>query len=185
MANHPSNTLRVRRGWIYDHLTPYDPDEMAIRVDEVSLYFSFYPPINRLLGGVYRVRLELHVCANQSVFKHPAQAKVLEHADGILFVADSQSARLEANIESCEAMQWSLSRYGYPYNEMPLILQCNKRDMPDIVSIHKIQQLLDMQDRTVFESVAVRGVGVFESLKEVTRLMLAKHKRGGRPSAAN
>lgn len=86
---------------------------MAIRVDEVSLHFSFYPPVNRLPDGY------------------------------------------------------------------------NKRDMPDIVSIRKIQQLIDMQDRPVFESVAVRGVGVIESLNEVTRLMLAKHRRGGRPPAAN
>ncbi|PSM31455.1 gliding-motility protein MglA [Haliangium sp. UPWRP_2] len=185
MAADPSNTLRVQMHEFYGPQTPYDPDEMVFRYDDISLYFSFNPPIPQRLDGRYRIRLELHICANQSIYRHPAQAAFLEHADGIVFVADSQSARLEANIESCEALQGSLIQYGYPYNEMPLILQCNKRDMPDIVPIHKIQQLLDMQDRTVFESVAVRGVGVIESLKEVTRLILAKHRRGRRPPAAN
>lgn len=184
MATHPANTPRVRQGWVYDPSPLDDPDETVIRLNEVSWHFSFYPPITRRLDGTYRVRLELHVCANQSIFRHPAQAEVLEHADGILFVADSQSVRLEANVESDENLREYLSRYGFSYEDMPIVLQCNKRDMPDIVSIHKIQQSLKMQDRPIFESVAVRGIGVIESLKEVTRLMLARYRGGGTRSAA-
>lgn len=167
-----------------DLSTPNDSDEMVIRLNEVSRHFSFYPPIAGQLAGTYRVRLALHVCANQSIFRHPAQAEVLEHADGILFVADSQSVRLEHNVESDEYLQEYLGRYGISYKETPLVLQCNKRDMPDIMSIHEIRQSLNMQDRPIFESVAVRGVGVIESLKEVTRLMLARYRGGASRSTA-
>ncbi len=93
-------------------------------------------------------------------------------------MADSQPERMDANFESLENLQDNLKEYGYDFNEMPCVLQLNKRDLPNVMSVEDMNKALQKKTEPALEAVAVTGAGVFETLREVSKQVLAKLKKG-------
>jgi signal recognition particle receptor subunit beta len=92
--------------------------------------------------------------------------------DGVVFVADSQEARMDANIESLRNLKENLKEHGVAFDKVPYVLQINKRDLPSAVPLPEIEKALRLKDEPVFEAVASRGTGVFETLKAVVKSVL-------------
>ena len=97
---------------------------------------------------------------------------ILKGVDGVIFVADSQVERMDANVESVENLQTNLKTQGYDINTIPFVLQLNKRDLPNVAPVDEMKQLLMRKEQPVFEAVAAKGPGVFETLKGVAKLVL-------------
>lgn len=100
--------------------------------------------------------------------------------DGVVFVADSQEERLDANIESLENLKVNLEEQGYQLEKLPFVIQYNKRDLPNVTSVEELRQLTNPDAVPEFEACATTGEGVFETLKAVAKLILIDLKKGGR-----
>ena len=96
----------------------------------------------------------------------------------MVFVADSQEERMDANEEALDNLQTNLKDHGYDFAAMPYVLQLNKRDVPKALPAEKLKQMLQLKGEPALEAVAVEGLGVFETLKEVGRQVLAELKKG-------
>jgi len=142
---------------------------LATPVDR-TLYFDYLPirvPDVRDLA----VRLQLFTVPGQ-VYYNATRKLVLTGADGVVFVADSQRLRAEANLESYDNLRDNLEEHGRELDEMPHIVQLNKRDLPDVLSIEELSQSVNRHQAPQFATVATRGEGVFESLEAITRLVI-------------
>ena len=140
---------------------------------ERTLFFDFLP-ID--LGSVrgFKVRLHLYTVPGQ-VFYDASRKLVLRGADGIVFVADSQSSRIEANTESVENLAINLAEMGSPpLDKLPYVVQYNKRDLQGIDSIETLRAALNPLGAPEFEASAATGAGVFETLKGVSKLVLKR-----------
>jgi signal recognition particle receptor subunit beta len=142
-----------------------------------TLYFDFLP-IN--IGDIngFTTRFQLYTVPGQ-VFYNATRKLVLRGVDGLIFVADSQRDKADENVESLNNLKENLSEYGYDLGKLPLILQYNKRDLPDIMSVEELDQLLNDHKWPVFESVAHKGKGVFDTLKLIIKMILEKAKKSG------
>jgi signal recognition particle receptor subunit beta len=98
--------------------------------------------------------------------------------DGVVFVADSQEERLDANIEALDNLNENLKEQGYDFKKIPYVLQFNKRDLPSAMPVEELKRELVRKAEPTFEAVAFQGKGVFETLKEVARLVLIELKKG-------
>jgi hypothetical protein len=101
----------------------------------------------------------------------------LKGADGVVFVADSQVERLDANFETLDNLREHLKDHKLDFGAIPYVLQLNKRDLPNIVSVDELTKQLHVKGEPVIEAVAVTGQGVFDTLKEVAKLVLAELKK--------
>jgi signal recognition particle receptor subunit beta len=142
-----------------------------------TLYFDFLPVKLPKLRG-YTIRVQLYTVPGQ-VHYNSTRKLVLTGADGIVFVADSQRARREANIESFQNLQENLREQGLSLERVPHLLQYNKRDMPDLLSVIELDAALNPYRVPAFETSAVAGRGVFEALKAITTLVLSDLRRRG------
>lgn len=97
--------------------------------------------------------------------------------DGVVFVADSQVERADANIEALDNLVENLKEHGYDFNTIPYVLQLNKRDLPNIMPAAELRTQLCRRQEPSFESIASQGVGVFETLKEIARQVLVELKK--------
>ena len=113
------------------------------------------------------------------VFYDASRKLILKGVDGVVFVADSQVERMEANIESFENLRTNLGEQGYDLNRIPNVVQYNKRDLPNAVTIEELRESLNPRSVPEFQAVAPTGVGVFDTLKAVAKLVLTELKRGG------
>src|SRR2546430_3057679 len=104
---------------------------------------------------------------------------ILKGADGVVFVADSQEERLDANFETMENLQEHLKEHNLNFATIPYVLQLNKRDLPNAMAVPELTKELPEKGEPVLEGIAIQGVGVFETLKEVAKLVLAELKKGG------
>ncbi len=141
--------------------------------DERTLFFDFLPLD---LGSVqgFKTRFHLYTVPGQ-VFYNASRKLILRGVDGIIFVADSAPNRLRANAESMRNLRENLVEHGISLAEVPLILQVNKRDLPDALPLAMIRAVLDPKGQLpVFESMADKGAGVFESLKAVSKSVLER-----------
>lgn len=141
--------------------------------DERTLFFDFLPLD---LGSVqgFKTRFHLYTVPGQ-VFYNASRKLILRGVDGIVFVADSAPNRLRANAESMRNLRENLVEHGISLKEVPLILQVNKRDLPDALPMPMIRAVLDPRgELPAFESCADKGEGVFESLKAVSKLVLER-----------
>jgi mutual gliding-motility protein MglA len=138
---------------------------------ERTLFFDFVP-IH--LGKIKNLNTRFHfyTVPGQSFYNRSRQA-ILKNVDGIVFVADSQEDRFDANIDSYYNMEENLQEYGYDLKKIPLVMQWNKRDMENIVSVEELSRELNPLRSPEFEAVAVNGTGVFETLREIVRLVMA------------
>ncbi len=142
---------------------------------ERTLFFDFLP---LELGNVrgFKARFHLYTVPGQ-IFYDASRKLILRRADGVVFVADSQIDRLEANVESLNNLGANLAEQGQSLDTLPFVIQYNKRDLPDIVPVEGLQAALNPRNNPWFEASATRGVGVFETLKGVARLMLAELRK--------
>jgi signal recognition particle receptor subunit beta len=99
--------------------------------------------------------------------------------DGVVFVADSQIERMEANSESLENLKVNLAEQGYDLNKIPFVVQYNKRDLPNVATVEELHQLLNPQAVPEYQAVAPTGVGVFDTLKSVAKLVLSELRKSG------
>jgi signal recognition particle receptor subunit beta len=99
--------------------------------------------------------------------------------DGVIFVADSQVERMDANVEAIENLVVNLKSQGYDLATIPYVLQLNKRDLPNVAPLDEMVRLLKKKDEPVIEAVAPKGTGVFETLKAVAKLVLSELTKAG------
>ncbi|HEX5059254.1 MAG TPA: GTPase domain-containing protein [Kofleriaceae bacterium] len=144
---------------------------------ERTLFFDFLPlDLGKI--GEYKVRFHLYTVPGQ-VFYDASRKLILKGADGVVFVADSQEARLEANIESLENLEQNLGAYNGSLKQMPHVVQYNKRDMPSVSSIEELRSTLNLHKAPEFEAVAKTGAGVFDTLKGLAKLVLNQLAKQG------
>jgi signal recognition particle receptor subunit beta len=111
------------------------------------------------------------------VFYDASRKLILRGVDGVVFVADSQSERADANVEAQENLVQNLQEHGYDFSTIPYVLQLNKRDLPNVLGVAEMKEQLCRREEPVFESVASQGKGVFETLKEIARQVLVELKK--------
>ena len=111
------------------------------------------------------------------MFYEASRRLILKGADGVVFVADSQEERLDANLETLDNLREHLKDHNLDFNTIPYVLQLNKRDLPNILSVEELRKQLSVKDEPSLEAVAVTGQGVFDTLKEVAKLVLAELKK--------
>ncbi len=140
-----------------------------------TLYFDFLPVnIGKVHG--FSTKFQLYTVPGQ-VYYNATRKLVLRGVDGLVFVADSQTSKMDENLESYQNLVENLAEYGYNINKMPLVLQYNKRDLTPIVAVEELQKVLNPQGLPFYEAVAVRGMGVFDTLKCISKLVLDQAKR--------
>ncbi|HKQ61891.1 MAG TPA: ADP-ribosylation factor-like protein [Candidatus Polarisedimenticolaceae bacterium] len=135
-----------------------------------TLFFDFMPLELGTVRG-FRTRFHLYTVPGQ-VFYDASRKLILRGVDGVVFVADSQQARMDANLESVENLRANLQQNGFQLARVPYVLQLNKRDLPSVVPREELERRLRLGQEPVFEAVAPKGVGVFETLKAVIKLIL-------------
>jgi mutual gliding-motility protein MglA len=144
---------------------------------ERTLFFDFLPLD---LGNVrgFKTRIHLYTVPGQ-VFYDASRKLILRGVDGIVFVADSQEQRMDANVEALDNLMSNLKEHGYDFNKIPYVLQLNKRDLPNILPTDMLATELRRKTEPVIEAVAFQGIGVFETLKEIAKQVLTELKAGG------
>ncbi len=143
-----------------------------------TLFFDFLPLDLGTIRG-FKTRFHLYTVPGQ-VFYDASRKLILKGVDGIVFVADSQDERMDANIESISNLKINLVENGFDINAIPYVLQLNKRDLPNISNIDEMVKELKVRDEPIFEAVAIKGVGVMETLKAVAKQVIMELKRGGK-----
>jgi signal recognition particle receptor subunit beta len=158
--------------YIYDKTNPTAKGKLISLATETdrTLFFDFLPLDLGTVKG-FKVRFHLYTVPGQ-VFYDASRKLILKGVDGVIFVADSQVERMEANEESVYNLKTNLKEQGYDLTAIPYVLQLNKRDLPNIASIEEMIQKLRQKEEPVFEAVASKGIGVFETLKAVARQSL-------------
>ena len=141
-----------------------------------TLFFDFLPLDLGTVRG-FKTRFHLYTVPGQ-VFYDASRKLILRGVDAVVFVADSQEERMDANQESIENLEENLKDYGYDLMKMPYVLQLNKRDLPNVLPVDVLKKELCRKNEPVVEAVAFKGIGVFETLKEASRLVLGELKKG-------
>lgn len=144
--------------------------------NERTLFFDFLPlELGEIRG--YKTRFHLYTVPGQ-VFYEASRKLILRAVDGLVFVADSQLEKMEANIESLDGLEQNLTEQGYDISKIPLVFQWNKRDLPNVTPCEELERKLNKWGAPSFKAAAVNGEGVFETLKEVSKLVLMNLKGG-------
>jgi signal recognition particle receptor subunit beta len=141
-----------------------------------TLFFDFLPLDLGTVRG-FKTRFHLYTVPGQ-VFYDASRKLILRGVDGVVFVADSQAERMDANVEALENLRDNLKEHGYDFLKIPYVLQLNKRDLPNVMPVGELKKELLKKDEPVFEAVAFQGNGVFETLREVARQVLVELKKG-------
>lgn len=160
--------------FIYDRL----PEELKGKFtsiatqDERTLFFDFLPLDLGTIKG-FSIKLSLYTVPGQAIYSLTRKT-ILRATDGIIFVADSQKQLFEKNIESLKDMIENMKEYGLNLENTPIILQYNKRDLDDIVSVEDLNNSLNFNSFPYLEAVAIQGIGVMDSLKLISKLVVRK-----------
>src|SRR5437867_2473656 len=163
---------------IYGRTAPGSRGEMVSLETETdrTLFFDLLPLDVGVIGG-FKTRIQLYTVPGQ-VFYNTTRKLVLKGVDGIVFVADSQRAMKEANVESFANLRTNLAEIGIKLDEIPLVFQYNKRDLANILSVQELEDSVNAQRLCEsYEACAVLGQGVFETLKAISRLTLRSLKK--------
>ncbi|MBW1687798.1 MAG: GTPase domain-containing protein [Deltaproteobacteria bacterium] len=142
---------------------------------ERTLFFDFLPLALGQIRG-FKTRFHLYTVPGQ-VFYDASRKLILKGVDGVVFVADSQIERMEANIESLDNLRINLAEQGYDLDKITCVIQYNKRDLPNSAALEEMQQLLNPKGLPEFEACATTGKGIFETLKAVARGVLRDLKQ--------
>jgi len=164
--------------WIYDHANPSQKGKMISLATETdrTLFFDFLPLDLGTVRG-FKTRFHLYTVPGQ-VFYDASRKLILKGVDGVVFVADSQEERFDANLETLENLQENLAEHGYNFKTIPYVLQLNKRDLPNILPVVELTRELQAKGEPTVESIAITGFGVFETLRELAKQILAALRKG-------
>jgi mutual gliding-motility protein MglA len=165
--------------YIYERTNPEAKGKMISLATETerTLFFDFLPLSLGEIRG-FKTRFHLYTVPGQ-VFYDASRKLILKGVDGVIFVADSQIERLEANQESVDNLRTNLAEQGYSLEKIPYVVQYNKRDLPNVVTVEELRPLINPMNVPDYEAVARTGVGVFDTLKSVSKLVLSELRRGG------
>jgi hypothetical protein len=167
--------------YIYEKTAPTAKGKMISLATETerTLFFDFLPLALGEIRG-FKTRFHLYTVPGQ-VFYDASRKLILKGVDGVVFVADSQEERYEANLESIENLKQNLREQGYDIAKIPWVIQYNKRDLPNAVDLAKLRDVLNPGGTVLdFEASAATGKGVFETLKALAKLVLNDLKKGAR-----
>lgn len=140
-----------------------------------TLFFDFMPLELGTVRG-FKTRFHLYTVPGQ-VYYDASRKLILKGVDGVVFVADSQEERMDANIESLHNLEENLQTQGYDLMKLPYVLQLNKRDLPNVIPMDELAHELKRKDEPVFEAVAANGTGVFDTLKAVAKQVLTELRK--------
>jgi signal recognition particle receptor subunit beta len=165
--------------FIYEKTNPSAKGKLISLATETdrTLFFDFLPLELGTVRG-FKTRFHLYTVPGQ-VFYDASRKLILKGVDGVIFVADSQVERMDANIESVENLVINLKGQGYDLMTIPYVLQLNKRDLPNVASVDELRGVLIRKNEPVYEAVASKGIGVFETLKGVAKLVLSELTKAG------
>jgi signal recognition particle receptor subunit beta len=160
--------------FIYEKTNPSAKGKLISLATETdrTLFFDFLP---LELGNVrgFKTRFHLYTVPGQ-VFYDASRKLILKGVDGVIFVADSQRERMDANVESLRNLEQNLKAQGYEIRSLPYVLQLNKRDLPSALPVEEMKAKLGLNNEPVLEAIAAsdEGIGVFDTLKAVAKLVL-------------
>jgi mutual gliding-motility protein MglA len=165
--------------WIFERTGDQQKGKMISLATETerTLFFDFLPLDLGTVRG-FKTRIHLYTVPGQ-VFYDASRKLILRGVDGVVFVADSQEERMDANVEALENLQENLKEHSYDFHRIPYVLQLNKRDLPNAMAVDTLKKELLKKDEPVVEAIAFQGVGVFETLKAVAKQVLVELKQGG------
>ncbi|MBL7665459.1 MAG: gliding-motility protein MglA [Bacteriovoracaceae bacterium] len=164
--------------FVYQKTNPDNKGRMVTlnTENERTLFFDFLPlDLGEIRG--FKTRFHLYTVPGQ-VFYEASRKLILRGVDGIVFVVDSQVERMESNMESLEGLKANLIEQGYDFDKIPIVIQYNKRDLPNVVPVSELKKKINKNNFPEFESVASNGEGVFETLKMISKLVLLNIKGG-------
>ncbi len=158
--------------YIFDKSSPQQKGKLISLATETdrTLFFDFLPLDLGAVRG-FKTRFHLYTVPGQ-VFYDASRKLILKGVDGVVFVADSQEARMDANVESLRNLEVNLGENGFELKTIPYVLQFNKRDLPSAMLVDDMYRLLNYKGEPTFEAVATKGIGVFETLKAVAKQVL-------------
>jgi signal recognition particle receptor subunit beta len=164
--------------YIYDRTNPSAKGKLISLATETdrTLFFDFLPLDLGTVKG-FKTRFHLYTVPGQ-VFYDASRKLILKGVDGVVFVADSQEERMDANIESLYNLEENLRSQGYDLAKIPYVLQLNKRDLSNIVPVEDLASELQRKGEPVIEAVASTGTGVFDTLKAVAKQVLTELRKG-------
>jgi signal recognition particle receptor subunit beta len=165
--------------YIYNKTNPEAKGKMISLATETerTLFFDFLPLSLGEIRG-FKTRFHLYTVPGQ-VFYDASRKLILKGVDGVVYVGDSQMERMEANIESLENLRSNLQEQGYDLDKLPYVVQYNKRDLPNAMPMAELEEALNPTKVPVYEAVAPKGIGVFDTLKSVAKLVLTELRKGG------
>ena len=140
-----------------------------------TLFFDFLPLDLGTIRG-FTTRFHLYTVPGQ-VFYDASRKLILKGVDGVVFVADSQRERMEANVESIRNLEANLEEHGFDLSAIPYALQFNKRDLPNVMPVDEMYRMLNFKREPTFEGIAPQGVGVFDTLKAVAKQILIELRK--------
>ena len=140
-----------------------------------TLFFDFLPLDLGTIRG-FTTRFHLYTVPGQ-VFYDASRKLILKGVDGVVFVADSQRERMEANVESIRNLEANLKEHGFDLSAIPYALQFNKRDLPNVMPVDEMYRMLNFKREPTFEGIAPQGVGVFDTLKAVAKQILIELRK--------
>ena len=160
--------------YVYDKLNPETKGKLVTLATEMdrTLFFDFLPLELGTVKG-FKTRFHLYTVPGQ-VYYNASRKLILRGVDGVVFVADSDECRIDANIEALYNLHENLTEHGIELSEVPFVIQWNKRDMPTALPVEELEHELNPEGNKSFEAVAVKGTGVFDTLKCVSKEVLHK-----------
>jgi mutual gliding-motility protein MglA len=163
--------------YIYDSTAPGSKGKLISLATETdrTLFFDFMPLELGTVRG-FKTRFHLYTVPGQ-VFYDASRKLILKGVDGVVFVADSQEERMDANIEALFNLEENLKANGYDLAKLPYVLQLNKRDLPNVIPAEDLVTELRRKEEPVHEAVAAKGTGVFDTLKSIAKLVLTELRK--------
>ncbi|HIE66106.1 MAG: GTPase domain-containing protein [Nitrospira sp.] len=163
--------------YIYKKINPNSKGKMISLATETerTLFFDFLP---LALGSIkeFKIRFHLYTVPGQ-IFYDASRKLILRGVDGVIFVGDSQVERMEANLESMDNLRKNLKAQGLDLDEIPFVIQYNKQDLPNVVPIEELNRALNPRKVPSFDAVAASGQGVFDTLKEIAKIVIFELKK--------
>lgn len=165
--------------YIYAKTNPEAKGKMISLATETerTLFFDFLPLSLGEIRG-FKTRFHLYTVPGQ-VFYDASRKLILKGVDGVVFVADSQIERMDANLESLDNLTENLAEQGYKLEDLPFVMQYNKQDLPQVLPMNELSQALNPRRVPEFGASAKEGTGVFDTLKAIAKQVLVELKKGG------
>lgn len=164
--------------WLYQQANSDDKSEMFQLPTEVerTMFFDFLPlEVGDIRG--FKTRFHVYTVPGQVVYD-ASRKLILKNLDGVVFVADSQQERMEENIQSMKNLENNLAKLGFDIKEIPMVIQYNKRDLPNALPLEEMRTALNHYNKPEFEGTANKGGGVFEAFKTVSKSIVSVLKGG-------